>query len=175
MEIKYSKGNKMFKPFFDEVSKYKEGVHRFNKGISENKLEIFERSKGITLPAEYKEFLKICNGGELFAVPSGTILSGLLTDPSNFIYGESYINNGFSYENEEYDLPINYLIIGNANYGDLYCLDLDNSSMGRSRIIEWDHENKTNSETWNSVKDWLLDLLTSTGEYIDYNGEEKDQ
>jgi cell wall assembly regulator SMI1 len=44
-------------------------------------LDQLEADLKIKLPEVYREFLKICNGGELFAIPAGTILSEVY-DPS---------------------------------------------------------------------------------------------
>ena len=53
------------------VDKFKEqGKMNFFDGIVEEKIQAFEKEKGVTLPLKYKEWLLFSDGGELF-LPAG--------------------------------------------------------------------------------------------------------
>ncbi|MFK3961884.1 SMI1/KNR4 family protein [Pseudalkalibacillus hwajinpoensis] len=58
-----------------EIFKYADGVHVLNPGVNLNHIIEVEKELAITFPKIYKNFLQVCNGGELF-IP-GSILSDL--------------------------------------------------------------------------------------------------
>ena len=64
-----------FNKFCTEIGKYKQGIHVLNDGISEKEIDDFEIKYHMYLPFFYREWLKMNNGGELFAVPVGTVLA----------------------------------------------------------------------------------------------------
>ena len=54
----------------------KQGKMNFLKATTEEKIASFEKENKITLPAIYKEWLQISDGGELF-LPAGVQLYGI--------------------------------------------------------------------------------------------------
>lgn len=63
------------------VDKFKEqGKMNFIEETTEEKILDFEKEKGVTLPAKYKEWLLFSDGGELF-LPAGVQLYGIEHKP----------------------------------------------------------------------------------------------
>lgn len=99
MANKFITNNPILRPFFDELNKYSEGVHNLNEGASPSLIENLESTLGIKLPKNYKEFLQICNGGELFAAPAGTVISEIYdASKDTKKIGCSYLNEAFKPE-----------------------------------------------------------------------------
>lgn len=63
------------------VDKFKgQGKMNFFDGTTEEKIQAFEKEKGITLPLKFKEWLLFSDGGELF-LPAGVQLYGIEHSP----------------------------------------------------------------------------------------------
>ncbi|MDT3429255.1 hypothetical protein J2Z22_004856 [Paenibacillus forsythiae] len=58
--------NENLQPFFNEINLYVDGVHDLNQGIDFDTIESLERELKVQFPKIYKDFLHVCNGGELF-------------------------------------------------------------------------------------------------------------
>ena len=71
----YSKQS--FTTIFEEVNKYVDGIHNLNNGINLEDITSLQNELNIQIPDIYKDFLQVCNGGELF-IP-GTVLSEIHT------------------------------------------------------------------------------------------------
>jgi hypothetical protein len=165
--------NEELKPFFDEINKYSEGVHNLNSGVDLKDIENLENDLGIKLPDLYKEFLMVCNGGELF-VP-GTVLSEVYIPSSGQKkIGVSYLNDAFKDERKWPGMPKDYLIIANLNYGDLICIDLTTNDGIDADIVQWSHEEGVVSRRWSGIAEWLMDVLQEGALLVDYDGNEKD-
>lgn len=169
----FSTNNNILKPFFDEVNKYSEVVHNLNSGVSLKEIESLENQLNIKLPSIYKEFLEVCNGGEIF-IP-GTVLAQVY-QPSKgpMKKGESYLNESFKPERRWPQMPATYLIIADLNYGDAICMDLSKCNDIDARIVQWDHETESVSRQWNGILEWLMSEMAEGAELVDYNGEEKE-
>ena len=66
-----------FKYVISEINKYSSGIHLLNAGVDEPLIQIFEKKYNICIPALYKQWLKMFNGGEFFALPVGTSFAGM--------------------------------------------------------------------------------------------------
>jgi len=169
----FSANNGSFTLFLDEVNKYVEGVHDLNAGTSIENIEAVERQLNIKLPLIYKEFLQICNGGELF-IP-GTVLSQVYEPAKGLVKrGESYLNESLKPERRWPKMPKNYLIIADLNYGDAVCMNLNKCNGNDTEVIQWDHETASVSRTWNGLVEWLMSELAEGFELVDYDGEDKE-
>ena len=162
--------NSYFSSFYTEINKYSAGIHILNPGTSESLLSDFENKYNIKLPYYYREWLKINNGGELFAVPAGTILSQLLGD-SYPIEGESYLESNFNMK-ARCGIPQEIFIIADTSYGDVIGFNLNNTDAYDGEIVCWSHESGSMSQTWNSFIEWLNYEMESGRMIIDYNGDD---
>lgn len=116
-------------------------VAKANGKITRRVVGDFEAAIGVALPADYKEFLLSCNGGELapniFPVPGAKINSGV-----NRFYGVlgDNLQNDLNYQRKIMftRVPKNILPIGSDSCGNSVCLSLRNESYGQ--IYFWDHE-----------------------------------
>ena len=156
--------------FFTEINKYVPGVHKLNTGATEEEVLRAEEQLQIRLPQIYRDFLKKCKGGELFAVPVGTKISKVLTEESMRV-GGFYLNNAFKQSSCIVpNIPKNFLIIATRCYGDLICLDLNGQHDDDAFIILWDHESGEIIKVWNGLYDWLIEELSAGKEMINYDG-----
>lgn len=159
-----------FLSFYTEINKYSSGIHTLNPGISESLLSDFEQKYNIKLPYYYREWLKINNGGELFAVPAGTILSQLLGDSSP-IEGEAYLESNFNM-NARCGIPQEIFIIGDTSYGDAIGFHLNYIDSYDGMIVCWSHESGRISQTWRNFIEWLNYEMECGRMIIDYNGDD---
>ena len=164
-----------FKPFFDEINKYSEGVHNLNKGISNGEIKGLEVALKIELPIKYTKLLELCNGGELFAVPTGTVLSEVYI-PSNgeMKGGASYLNESLKKERRWPNMPEKFLIIADTSYGDVICMDLETNNGDESRIVKWNHEEGEITDSWERLIDWLMEELEIGEMLVNYDGTDKE-
>lgn len=174
MAKKFTTNNRILRPFFDELNKYSEGVHNLNEGASPSSIENLERTLGVNLPKIYKEFLQICNGGELFAVPAGTVISEIY-DTSKGVkqIGGSYLNEAFQPERRWPGMPSSYLIIADTSYGDSICMDLSTNDGNEAEILKWSHESGEVSSQWKRLIDWLMEEMEIGSMLVDYDGNDK--
>nr|MCR5206684.1 SMI1/KNR4 family protein [Lachnospiraceae bacterium] len=80
----------------------------------------------------------------------GTILYGIAHSVGHHTLSE--INR----KSQTFKIPETMLIIGRLNYGDLFCIDLDNQN-----IIQWDHEMNVEFCRWNSLEEWLEEIIAN--------------
>lgn len=57
-----------------------QGKMHFLKGVTQEQILAFENANGITLPAQYKEWLEYSDGGEFF-LPAGVQFYGIVHKP----------------------------------------------------------------------------------------------
>jgi hypothetical protein len=173
LEHQYISDNLDLKPFFEEINKYSDSVHSLNKGVDINNIEQTEADLGFVLPQIYKDFLRVCNGGELF-IP-GTVLAEVYypaLGPKQL--GASYINESFKADRRRPGMTENLLILADLNYGDSICFDLAKSNGYDAPVVQWDRESQSISSTWSGFKEWLMDVLEEGSMLVDYEGNEKD-
>ena len=160
-----------FNYYIEEVNKYVDGVHFLNPGIEDDTLiEEAEKRIGVKLPEEYKMFLKLNNGGELFR--PGTVLSQIYAEPSDRIRGWYYLNDVFDERYRVSEIPDNLMFIATMSYGDKVCIDTAESSEF-AKIVLWDFENMEISQSWMTLRDWLADELEVGRMLVDYDGTKK--
>lgn len=99
---------KYFNDFYLELGKYIDGIHVLNRGITEKEISVFEKKYNLCLPFYYREWLKINNGGELFATPVGTSLVGILGN-QKYKKGVLYLEDNFDINKRWPGMP-NYLL-----------------------------------------------------------------
>lgn len=175
MTKKFLTNNSYLKPFFDEVNKYSEGVHNLNEGASIRDIEQLELTLKIKLPINYRSFLEICNGGELSAVPAGTILSEVYISSKGLMKkGVSYLNESFKIERRWPNMPENFLIIADTSYGDIICMDLTTSYGIDARIVKWSHEEGEVINSWKRLIDWMMEELEIGAMIVNYDGTDKE-
>lgn len=175
MKSRYSLENSVLKPFFEEINKYEKGIHKLNEGVDINLIETLEKHLTIKLPLVYKEFLEICNGGEIFAIPAGTIFSEIFDfSKGNEKPNGYYLNDIFKPERRWTDMPQEYIIIADTNYGDTICLNLSKNDGSEAEIVKWSHEEAEVSNRWDRLIDWLMDELEIGSMLVNYDGSEKD-
>ncbi|MBP2661402.1 MAG: hypothetical protein H6Q69_4434 [Firmicutes bacterium] len=163
------------KPFFEELNKYADGVHTLNEGISNDEIERLEKHLNIKLPLVYKKFLQICNGGELFAVPVGTVISEVhVPSKGPMQIGGAYLNEAFKVERRWPGMPQDYLIIADTSYGDTICMDLSTNDGNEAEIVKWSHEDGDISNRWRRLIDWLMEELEIGAMLVSYDGSDKD-
>jgi cell wall assembly regulator SMI1 len=165
--------NEELKFFFDEINKYTTNVHSLNPGVELNQIEETEKKLDIKLPDIYKEFLQVCNGGELF-IP-GTVLAEIYhPELGEKQKGTSYINESYRKDRRPSEMPNNLCIIADLNYGDVIAFDLSTNNGKDANVIQWDSETKSISRTWPGFSEWLKDVLEEGSMLVDYDGNEKE-
>lgn len=175
MDRKILTNNVYLKPFFDEINKYSEGVHNLNEGADSSAIDCLEEDLKIKLSKNYREFLEICNGGELFAVPAGTVLSEVyISSNSPIKEGTSYLNDSFKKERRWPDMPESFLIIADTSYGDTICMDLKTNDGDEARIVKWSHEEGEITDSWERLIDWLMEELEIGEMLVNYDGTDKE-
>lgn len=155
--------------FYREVEKYSEGVHYLNKGIDYNEIELFEENYHINIPDTLKEFLQESNGGELFALPAGINIAGIL--------GREKRRNGIFYLEDNFDvskricgMPSSMFILADLNDGEIIGFDLNRSTYADGYVIQWDPEAAKVIDEWQSLYDWLNCVMEEGAELFDYEG-----
>lgn len=125
--------------------------HDIVASISLQEIENFETVNKIILPNSLKELLISFDGGELF-VP-GTTFFGIVANKKRPELRKinSKANRAI------YTIPKNYLIIAKLNFGDFICINLNKPY----DVIQWDHETDKLFCRWDSLKEFLKDIIAS--------------
>jgi len=121
---------------------------RFKPGADAGAVEKYEQAAGITIPASYREWLDFSDGGEIF-VP-GTEFYGVNADERFSLYSENDPK-----AREVFSLDASMLIVGQLNFGDLVCLDVNSGE-----IIQWDHELDEEYLRWTDIFSFIEDEIT---------------
>ncbi len=116
----------------------------FQPPTNEEDIYEWEKKYIIKLPADYKSWLLLSDGGEIF-IP-GIQFYGICQRP---VLHQNILND----QND--NLPTDLFVIGVFSFGDLLCFVKDEDT-----IIQWDHEN------WNEYMKWdnFLSFLTEMKE-----------
>ncbi len=163
---------KYYKKFYDEVSKYAEGIHVLREGAAEETIEEFEKQYDMRLPANYRKWLLLNNGGELFAVPAGTILYGVREktgDKENIFC----IENNFRSQYRA-GLPSYLFAIAEENTGDIIGFDLRRTNLRDGVIVIWNHETGEFEDEWRNFGKWLEAEMEIGSMMVNYDGSDKD-
>jgi hypothetical protein len=125
--------NTEFEYVVSEIKKYIKGVHLLNDGVNVNEIIRFEEKYKMSIPNIYKEWLKLYNGGEFFALPVGTSFAGILGN-SERKKGVFYMEDNFI--NEKRIGALNsLLIIGELCDGELIDFDLHNTNVEDEKSV----------------------------------------
>lgn len=162
-----------FDNFYSEVEKYVDGIHILKKGISEKEVCCFEEIYDICLPYYYREWLKKNNGGELFAIPTGTNIAGVL-GKGEAEKGELYLEDNFIAKRRPLGIPNYLFIIADNCVGDIIGFDLKHTNKMDGVVAYWSHETGKITEKWNSLAEWLDSVMESGELLVNYDGSESD-
>lgn len=162
-----------FKNFYLEVEKYIQGIHILNKGISEKEICSFEETYDICLPYYYREWLKRNNGGELFAVPAGINIAGILGKQEREM-GEIYVEDNFDIKKRVPGMPDFLFILADNCLGDVIGFDLMQTNNMDGVVVYWNHETGEITEQWDSLAEWLDSVMESEKMLINYDGSERE-
>ena len=160
----------MYENIFNIVEQYAKGVHLLNKGATESELNDFEDKYQMNLPTELRELLKISNGFELYALPVGTCVSGIV--------GNGARNNGVFYLEDNFDMekragvPGDIFMIAIECNCDIIGIDPQKSTLDKLHIIELNPETGKVVDEWDSVNDWLMAVIDAGQDIFDFNGNE---
>lgn len=107
---------------------------------------------------EYKDWLTVCDGGYLFdtlLLPS----KEYSINDVEFLDTISVINENS--EENGYNIPSEYLIIGIKSYGDLICV-----SSKDNKVYLWSLEEQDFNVIWDSFTDFMIDEIDTAIELI---------
>ena len=115
------------------------------------------------------------NGGELFALPAGTVLSEIYIESNGSKEkGVPYLDEVLNKERRWSDLPNEYVIIADTCEGDVICIDLNNSDIDEAKIAKWSHEEGEVVESWDKLIDWLMEEMDIGAMITNYDGTDKE-
>lgn len=137
------------KVIFEKLKQYK-NVMDFNPPISSD--VICKWNKSIPLPL--MELYRFFNGGEIF-VP-GTQIFGLTGQEDDII------NFNYSQKKILFDIPKSYMIFARLNFGDYICINTKRPF----DLIQWDHENNEEYNSWDSLEEWLTESIEDYADYL---------
>lgn len=155
--------------FYCEIEKYSEGVHYLNKGIDYDSIKLYEEKYCINIPNTLKEFLQKSNGGELFALPAGINIAGILGEEKRR-NGIFYLEDNFDILKRVYGMPSSMFILADLNDGEIVGFDLSRSTLEDGCVIQWDPEAAKIIDEWQSLYDWLNCVMEEGAELFDYEG-----
>lgn len=161
--------NKKLQKFYSEIKKYSEGVHYLNQGIDYDSIRLCEEKYCMNLPDSLKEFLHISNGGELFALPAGINIAGILGEEKRK-KGIFYLEDNFDPSKRVYGMPSSMFILADLNDGEIVGFDLNRSNLDDGYVIQWDPESAKIIEEWKSLYDWLNSVMKEGKKLFDYDG-----
>lgn len=161
--------DKKLKKFYDEIDRYSEGVHRLNDGIDYESIDNYEKKYGIYIPNTLKEFLQISNGGELFALPVGIKIAGILGEKERR-RGIFYLEDNFDASKRVLGMPSDMFILADLSDGEIVGFDLSKCTLEDGRVIQWDPESAKVISKWKSLYDWLNGVMEEGTELFDYEG-----
>ncbi len=175
MTKQYENQISYFNDFLEEVKKYTKNIHNLNAGATRKSIEETEVKLGMKLPKRYFEFLLLHNGGELFAIPTGTVLAEVFNvENSQRIKGIAYLDESFMEKRRLPNMKNQYLIIADYSYGDLICLDMSRCDGIEAVVVKWNHEIGYVDEEWETLIDWLMEEMEVGGMIVDYEGNDID-
>ena len=159
-----------FEYVVSEIQKYLKGIHFLNEGVDAKEIICFEEKYKVNIPNIYKEWLKLYNGGEFFALPVGTSFAGILGN-SERKKGIFYLEDNFDNKKRIGALD-NLFIIGELCDGELVGFDLHNTNFEDGRVIQYDVETGKIIDEWNSFVEWVNSIFEEGKEMFNYNGED---
>lgn len=109
-----------------------------------------EKSLGISIPAEYRIWLSLSDGGEVF--PPGLFFYGVSAGVLHVDELLAHVNRAYC-KRDVLHIPDNLMIIGRTCFGDYICFDAHESG----KIVQWDVEGSEVFLAWDSLAHYLVD------------------
>ena len=163
--------NTKFDYAISEIQKYSLGVQQLNNGIDERTIQNFEVKYEMSIPNIYKQWLKIYNGGEFFAVPVGTSFAGILGDEGRR-KGVFYLEDNFD-DTKRVGILDNLFVIGELCDGEIIAFDLDATTKEDGCVVQFDLESAQVIVEWDGFAEWLNYIFEEGNGLFDYEGNEK--
>lgn len=154
---------------FEELMKFNPRLRTIKEGISEEKIQAFEVGHNLTLPNDYKDFLRRTNGCSL----RGTTIYGIYDDSKAFSLSGAFQIEHFEVENE---MPMHFIPFSPDGGGNHYCFDISRCSQNSCKVIFWQHNLSYDDEflpeeVSDSFVDWAKEVLIDWKlEDYDYDG-----
>lgn len=154
---------------FTELLKFSDKILRIERPISDNRLEIFERSIGYQLPVDFKYFLNKTNGFSLLGIEVLGIGDEFKDSSLDRVYEFEHIK-------VENKMPGNFFPFSPDGRGNHYCLDLNQLRNDVCPVIfwQWDikYENLSEVEICNDdFISWIREVMIGwTLEEYNYDG-----
>lgn len=123
-----------------------QGKMNFLEATTEDQIQTFEQSKGVTLPTKYKEWLLFSDGGELF-LPAGIQLYGVEHKPLIDIDDNSRPNE-------------NYIVFGALSSGDPIIFERNSEEIAVYNQVAGRIED---DEVYKDFREFLSDLYDMLG------------
>jgi len=161
----------LFETFRREVQKYEEAVHRLHPPASSASIDAAEFQLQVDFPQEYKAFLRIWNGGLLFAREFYDILIWSVADErvqSTKEYDCEVVQTNRALMERGH--PPHLLGIAAYSDGNLVCLDLSRDG----RAVLWLRDEGCIEQEWNTLTDWLTHEMEEGALLYDYHGNERE-
>lgn len=113
---------------------------------TQKNIKVFENVKHV--PEQFREWMKIFDGGFLFSV-SMFLTKASADVQDSYLYFEDINSDEFKKEN---DLPQEIVCFAMTNYGSYYFFDSEEED---GKIYEWDTEEAAAVDEWPSFSAWL--------------------
>lgn len=149
--------NKICEELLDELYKFSNNIIFFGNSIKDNRLEIFEKNIGFSLPNDFKYILKKHNGISIL----GTEIYGYDEELKDSSLEQVYKFEHFEVPNK---MPPQFLPFSTDGRGNHYCLDLLRCIDGICPVVFWQwnftYQNIENIETCNnSFFEWVKEVM----------------
>ncbi|PLK45792.1 SMI1/KNR4 family protein [Emticicia sp. TH156] len=155
-----------------ELLKFSDDILEIGSTIDDNRIEDFEQQRNLTLPLDFKQFVKRINGFSLM----GTEVYGFDKDKVNAIEN-IYYREHFEVRMPQYSYLVPFSPDGRGNF---YCLDTVNQlENGDFPIVFWVSNYEYTKEdspevTHNNFLDWVQEIVLDwILEDYNYDGSEK--
>jgi hypothetical protein len=157
---------------FNELSQFSANILSLANSIVDDRLEVFEKEIGYSLPFDFKFFLERSNGFSLLGVEVFGLGSELKGSSLDAIYD-------FEHRQVYKKMPLHFLPFSDDGRGNHYCLDLHRLTNQTCSVVFWQHDYDYTSleeiETCNdSFVSWLKEVMIEWAlERYNYDGSEK--
>ena len=115
------------------------------------------------MPGQFKEWLKLFNGGFLFNVSMVSTHTKFSNHFNHLVTFEEVNTEKFKENNL---IPTNYVNFAITNYGNIICYDKTSSN---EYIYEWDTDEDCIVRQWDSFAEWLEERLLKAKKAIEEN------
>jgi cell wall assembly regulator SMI1 len=116
-----------------ELLTFSTKVLDLNDGVSEDKINAFEKKHGLVLPNDYKILIRKTNGLDLL----GTTVYGIYDDSVFMSLDGAFNVEHFEVDNE---MPVNLIPFSPDGRGNHYCFDSRKCDNESCKIVFWQHD-----------------------------------